>query len=157
MSNTRPSPQMDTEFLPHVTVATVVEHEGKFLFVEELSGGCKVINQPAGHLEANETLQEAALRETLEETGCIVTLDGVLGVNLYTSPNNGVTYHRTTFTATLVEHTDRALDEGILRSLWLRPEEARLFSSPPRSPLVLDAIERFCQGKIHSLELLQQP
>ncbi|WP_343586978.1 NUDIX domain-containing protein, partial [Pseudomonas sp.] len=74
---------------PHITVATIVEHEGKFLFVEEFKAGQHVFNQPAGHLEPNETLPQAALRETLEETAWEVELTGVVGIYLYTAPSNG--------------------------------------------------------------------
>ena len=70
-------------FTPHVTVATVVEDQGRFLLVEELAGGQAVFNQPAGHLEADESLIEAALRETLEETGWQVELTAVTGIYLY--------------------------------------------------------------------------
>ena len=141
-------------FNPHVTVATVVERNGKFLFVEEFSGGAKVINQPAGHLEPDETLGEAALRETLEETGWIVELSGVLSVNLYTSPNNGVTYQRTTFCATPIEQKSTELDDGIIRTVWLSEEEAKHFTAPCRSPLVLDALARYQQGMIYPLDIL---
>lgn len=84
---------------PHITVATVVERDGKFLFVEEFKAGQHVFNQPAGHLEANETLAQAALRETLEETAWDVELTGVVGIYLYTAPSNGVTYQRICFAA----------------------------------------------------------
>lgn len=71
---------------PHITVATIVEHEGKFLFVEEFKANQHVFNQPAGHLEPFETLRQAALRETLEETAWEVELTGVVGIYLYTAP-----------------------------------------------------------------------
>ena len=76
---------------PHVTVASIIENDGKFLFVEEVANGKRVINQPAGHLEAEETLIEAAQRETLEETQWQVAIDGVVGMGLYVAPGNGVT------------------------------------------------------------------
>ena len=72
------------DWQPHITVATVIEDDGRFLFVEEFKAGRMVLNQPAGHLEANESLREAALRETLEETGWEVKLTGLLGIYLYT-------------------------------------------------------------------------
>lgn len=141
-------------FLPHVTVATVVENDGKFLFVEEMSSGQRVINQPAGHLEENESLIQAAERETLEETGCVVKIVGVLGVQLFTSPNNGVTYHRTTFSAELERQTDAELDQGILQAIWLSQPEAKTYSAPPRSPLVFEALDRFQRGLVFPLSIL---
>ena len=89
---------------PHVTVATLVQQGDRFLMVRELIDGEVRINQPAGHLEADETLAEAALRETREETGWQVELTGVVGIDLYTSPTNGVTYVRTTFIAHPLSH-----------------------------------------------------
>jgi len=138
------SSSLNSDFIPHVTVATVIERGGKFLLVEEKASGKTVLNQPAGHLEANETLIEAAVRETLEETGWHIEVTGLLGIDLYTSPNNGITYHRTTFAGTALKHdTNATLDEGILRALWLSVEEIKNFHSAPRSPLVLKAIEDF--------------
>src|ERR1700756_5172493 len=84
-------------WLPHITVATIVEDNGRFLMVEELKGGRAVLNQPAGHLDPNETLTEAAVRETLEETGWDVEATGIVGIYLYTAPSNGVTYQRGCF------------------------------------------------------------
>ncbi|HAB01477.1 MAG TPA: NUDIX hydrolase, partial [Pseudomonas sp.] len=101
---------------PHITVATIVEDEGKFLFVEEFKAGQHVFNQPAGHLEPNETIAQAALRETLEETAWEVQLSGVVGIYLYTAPSNGVTYQRICFAARPVRHHhDLALHSGIVR------------------------------------------
>lgn len=116
---------------PHITVATVVEHEGKFLFVEEFKAGQHVFNQPAGHLEANETITQAALRETLEETAWEVELTGVVGIYLYTAPSNGVTYQRICFAARPVRHhQDRDLDSDIVRTVWLTRDE--LLAEPSR-------------------------
>lgn len=103
---------------PHITVATIVEHEGKFLFVEEFKANQHVFNQPAGHLEPFETLPQAALRETLEETAWEVELTGVVGIYLYTAPSNGVTYQRICFAARPVRHhADLALDSDIVRAV----------------------------------------
>ena len=87
------------QWQPHITVATVIEDQGRFLLVEEMAEGRAVFNQPAGHLEANESLLQAALRETLEETGWDVELTGVTGIYLYTAPSNGITYQRVCFAA----------------------------------------------------------
>ena len=85
------------EWKPHITVATVVEDNGRFLMVEELKRERAVLNQPAGHLDTDESLIDAAIRETLEETGYDVELTGVIGIYLYTAPSNGVTYQRICF------------------------------------------------------------
>jgi len=109
---------------PHITVATIVEDNGRFLMVDELMGGRAVLNQPAGHLDPDETLTEAAVRETLEETGWDVEATGIVGIYLYTAPSNGVTYQRVCFIAkALKHHPDYQLDERILRARWLTRED----------------------------------
>lgn len=116
---------------PHVTVATIVEDQGRFLLVEEQADGREVLNQPAGHLEPAESLLEAALRETLEETGWEVELSAVTGIYLYTAPSNGVTYQRVCFAARPVRHhPERALDDGIIGPRWLSRDE--LAAQPQR-------------------------
>ena len=141
---------------PHITVATIVEHEGKFLFVEEFKANRHVFNQPAGHLEANETLPQAALRETLEETAWEVELTGVVGIYLYTAPSNGVTYQRVCFIAkALKHHSDYQLDEGILRARWLTREELMAVREDWRSELIIRCIDDYLAGQRHSLELIR--
>ncbi len=140
----------------HVTVATVVFSAGRYLLVEERDKqtGRLVFNQPAGHLEAGESLPEAALRETREESGWTVQLTGVLGFALYTAPANGVTYYRTTFLAeALTLDKGAELDPDILATHWLSYEEIQAHSDRMRSPLVLASIERHRQGVIHPLDL----
>lgn len=140
---------------PHVTVATVVEQQGRFLMVEEESGSGLVFNQPAGHLERGETLEQAALRETLEETRWDVSLQGVVGVGLYTSPANGVTYHRTTFFATPIQQdASRELDSGIVRAVWMSYEEILAESGRMRSQLVIDVIDRYRNGHRYPLQMI---
>lgn len=140
---------------PHVTVATVVEDQGRFLFVYEEADGKKVYNQPAGHLDPNETLREAALRETLEETGWTVKLTGVIGVNLYTSPSNGVTYLRTSFIAEAISHDpNRPLDNGIIEAVWLSYEEVLARKDQLRSPMTLQIIEEYRSGRRFPLEVV---
>ena len=141
---------------PHITVATIVEHEGRFLMVEELMGGKLVLNQPAGHLDPNETLRDAAIRETLEETGWDVELTAVTGIYLYLAPSNGVTYQRVCFAAkALRHHPERALDTGIVGAPWFTREE--LASQPQRwrSELVLRCIDDYLQGPLHSLDVIR--
>lgn len=141
---------------PHVTVATVVERDGRFLVVEEhdtLAGGL-VLNQPAGHLDPGEGLLEAALRETLEETGWEVRLTGVVGISLATAPN-GITYYRTSFHAEPVRVIEsQALDPDIHAVHWLSYEELQANSARMRSPLVLPTFEQYRRGHLYPLDLI---
>lgn len=140
------------DWYPHVTVATVVEDNGRFLLVEEHSDGQLVFNQPAGHLERDESLIEAALRETLEETGWTVEIQGLVGVGLYTAPSNNVTYYRTCFFARPIAHdAGRALDTGIERAVWLSYEEIKALAPRMRSPLVTKVIEQYRDGHRYPL------
>jgi 8-oxo-dGTP pyrophosphatase MutT (NUDIX family) len=144
-----------TPWYPHVTVASVIEREGRFLIVEEVADEGRVFNQPAGHLEAGETLVEAALRETLEETGHEVRLEGILGMALYTSPANGVTYHRTTFFGSPLRAVeDIGLDPDIVAVHWLSAAEISALSDRMRSPLVLASIEQYLTGQRWPLDLI---
>lgn len=143
-------------FTPHVTVATIVEDQGRFLLVEELADGREVLNQPAGHLEADESLTQAALRETLEETGWEVELTAVTGIYLYTAPSNGVTYQRVCFAARALRHLpDLPLDSGILGPRWLTREELAAQPGRWRSELVLRCIDDYLAGERHSLSLIR--
>jgi ADP-ribose pyrophosphatase YjhB (NUDIX family) len=142
---------------PHVTVATVIEQEGRYLLVEERdkSSGAMVFNQPAGHLEKSESLQEAALRETREETAWHVELLGILGTALYTAPGNGVTYYRTTFLARpLAPIKDATVDPDIHAVHWMDYEEILARSDRMRSPLVLASIKRHREGLCYPLDMI---
>jgi ADP-ribose pyrophosphatase YjhB (NUDIX family) len=146
-----------SDWYAHVTVATVVFAKGRYLMVEERdkTSGLSVFNQPAGHLEANETLRAAALRETREETGWDVALESVLGLALYTAPGNGTTYYRTTFCARPLQPLpNAALDTDILAVHWLDYEEILASSARMRSPLVLAAIEQHRSGIRYPLDLI---
>jgi 8-oxo-dGTP pyrophosphatase MutT (NUDIX family) len=143
----------NTVWRPDVTVATVVEHAGRFLLVEERIRGALVVNQPAGHLDPGETLVEAAIRETLEETAWDVEPTGLVGVYQWVNPVDGLQVVRFTFAARAVgERRGRALDHGIERALWLTSEELGGFV--PRSPMVRRSIEDFRRGTIAPLATL---
>ncbi|MEE4922893.1 NUDIX hydrolase [Pseudomonas alliivorans] len=140
----------------HVTVATIVEDQGRFLFVEEIKGGRKVLNQPAGHLDPNESLQRAAVRETLEETGWDVELTSVVGIYLYIAPSNGVTYQRICFAAkALRHHPDYTLDDGIVGPIWLTRDQLLGEQDRWRSELVLRCVDDYLNGERFSLDLLR--
>ncbi|UVL58965.1 NUDIX hydrolase [Pseudomonas sp. B21-012] len=124
--------------------------------VEEFKAGKHVFNQPAGHLEANESLLDAARRETLEETAWEVELTGVVGIYLYTAPSNGVTYQRICFAArALKHHPERALDSDIVRAVWLSREELLADPERWRSELVPRCIDDYLAGPLHSLALIR--
>ncbi|OCR24407.1 NUDIX hydrolase [Pseudomonas syringae] len=140
----------------HVTVATIVEDQGRFLIVEELKGGKAVLNQPAGHLDPDETLQNAAVRETLEETGWDVELTRVIGIYLYTAPSNGVTYQRICFAAKpLRHHPDYQLDDGIIGPLWLTRDQLQAEQDRWRSELVMRCVDDYLSGEHFSLSMLR--
>ncbi|GGA75741.1 NUDIX hydrolase [Arenimonas soli] len=133
---------------PDVTVATVVVRGGRLLVVEEQVQGALVLNQPAGHLEPDESLHEAARRETLEETGWEVELTAFIGAYQWASPRDGKHFLRMAFAAEpRRHHPDRPLDEGIVRALWLTPGELAAESARHRSPMVWRVAEDFLAGR----------
>jgi 8-oxo-dGTP pyrophosphatase MutT (NUDIX family) len=145
------------EWAPHATVATVIEDGGRYLLVEEQDkfSGEMVFNQPAGHLEPNESLAEAALRETMEETGWCIELSGILGIALYTAPGNQVTYLRTTFVGKPLYRAQGAkLDPDIHTTHWLDYEEILSNSDRMRSPLVIASIEQYRRGTIYPVDFI---
>ena len=138
---------------PDVTVATVVVREGRFLMVEEEADDRLVLNQPAGHLEPDETIMAAAVRETLEESGWDVALTGFVGAYQWKAPETGRSYLRLAFTGdALRHHPDRPLDSGIVQALWLTPSELAARRSQHRSPLVWRVVEDVLAGRRLPLE-----
>jgi len=141
---------------PRSTVACVIERGGRFLCVEEVATGRRVINQPAGHLEEGETLIEAAQREVLEETGWEVEITALLGLYVYHAPANGATYHRHCFIATArTHHPERELDEGIIAARWLSRDELALRHSDLRSRMVLACIDDYLAGRRFPLDYIR--
>jgi 8-oxo-dGTP pyrophosphatase MutT (NUDIX family) len=138
-----------------VTVAAVIEREGRFLFVEEQTEDGVRINQPAGHLEPCESVAAGAVRETLEETAYDFHPTALVGVYRWRRPPKDLTYVRFAFCGTAgAHHADRRLDDGILRALWLTPGELRACAASHRSPLVLRCLEDYLAGQRFPLELL---
>lgn len=146
---------------PDVTVATVVVRGGRLLCVEERTNGQLVINQPAGHLEPDESLVDAAVRETREETGWNVRVTHMVGAYQWTAPvhadgSGGRHYLRFAFAAEPIDEIPgHCLDEGIVRALWLSPEELQALAPRHRSPLVWRAASDFLGGCRHPLSQLQ--
>lgn len=133
---------------PAVTVATVVERDGRFLVVEEETASGLRINQPAGHLEPAEALSAGAVRETLEETGWHVQPVALVGVYRWEAPDTGATFVRFAFAARPARHdAARPLDRGIVRALWLDFDELKARRAEHRSPLVLRCVEDFRAGR----------
>ena len=140
---------------PDVTVAAVVERDGRFLFVEERVSGRVVINQPAGHVESGETLIEAVSRETLEETGWSFVPSAVVGVYMWQPENLSRSFLRVAFSGTLEAHDpDRPLDRGILRIRWLDRDQLLGMQSLLRSPLVPRCVDDYLSGARYPLALL---
>ncbi len=132
----------------HVTVAAVVEREGQFLFVEEKIDGSTVLNQPAGHWEAGETLVEAMVRETLEETAWHVAPVDLLGVYEFHPPELPYGFIRFAFRARALRlDPARTLDEGIERAVWITPAQLAQQAARHRSPMVLRCVEDALAGK----------
>ncbi|MFN9030963.1 MAG: NUDIX hydrolase [Betaproteobacteria bacterium] len=147
-----------TPFRPSVTVAAVIERDGRFLLVQEETADGVRLNQPAGHLDPDETLPAACAREVLEETAYHFTPTALLGAYLarYQSWTGvSVTYLRFAFTGTLGERiAGRALDHGILGTLWLTREEIAARAAEHRTPLLMRCIDDYLAGRRFPLELL---
>ena len=140
---------------PAVTVATVVARDGAFLLVEETTRAGVRFNQPAGHLEPGETLIDAAVRETLEETGHHVRPVALVGIYRWQAPETGATFLRFAYAADVLGHDrERPLDEGILRTHWLTYEALVGCRERHRSPLVLRCVDDFRAGRRHPADLV---
>lgn len=140
---------------PNVTVASVLEQEGRFLLVEEETEYGVCFNQPAGHLECGESLLAAVIRETLEETGCTLQPQYLIGVYNYRIEARDITYLRFAFGGQVTAwDPERPLDQGIIAARWLTLDEVRACQAKHRSPLVLRCIEDWLAGKRYPLALI---
>lgn len=152
-------PEIREVWKPSVTVAAVIERDGKFLLVEEETGDGLRFNQPAGHLDECESPLQGVAREALEETAYEFTPTNLLGIYLArtrsTTTGLPVTYLRFAFTGALGKHhPEQALDDGILRAVWMTPEEIRATQSRHRSPLILQCVEDYLRGQSYPLDLI---
>lgn len=144
---------------PSVTVAAIVERDGRYLLVEEETRDGLRLNNPAGHLDPGESLEEGVVREVLEETACAFTPEALVGIYLSRfrrTDGEEVTYLRVAFTGAVGEPDPaRQLDEGIVRTLWMTPDEVRASADRHRSPLVLQCLEDHLAGRRFALQVLQ--
>ncbi|MDQ3272928.1 MAG: NUDIX hydrolase, partial [Pseudomonadota bacterium] len=154
---------MNSRWKPSVTVAAIIEREGKFLLVEEHTQDGLRLNNPAGHLDQGESTFQACVRETLEETAFHFTPDALVGIYMsrfekaVPGKNQAldITYLRFAFCGKLGEEVaGQALDEGIVRTLWLSPDEIRACVPLHRSPLLLTCMEDYLAGKRYPLALV---
>lgn len=140
---------------PRVTVAAIAQQRGRFLMVEERVRGTIRFNQPAGHLEDAESLLDAVVRECLEETAWHFRPEALVGLYRWRHPDKGDTYLRATFCGECVDQDQhRQLDKEIIAAHWLSAEEIRSRAHLLRSPLVLQSIDDYLQGKRFPLDLL---
>jgi ADP-ribose pyrophosphatase YjhB (NUDIX family) len=144
---------------PSITVAAVIERGGRFLLVEEEDEGRILFNQPAGHLEARESLVAGCVREVLEESAWHFRPAALVGIYRWSKPKRTagpeVNYLRFAFCGELgANEPERKLDTGILRAVWMDLDEIRATSGRHRSPLVLRCIEDYLAGRRYALELL---
>ena len=152
-------PAMPNRWKPNTTVAAVIEHEGRFLLVEEETADGIKLNNPAGHLDPGESPQDGCAREVLEETAYDFTPTALVGIylNRFTRTRTGddITYLRFAFCGTLgAHHAWRTLDDGILRVVWFTLEELRATQARHRSPLVLQCIEDYLAGQRAPVSLI---
>ena len=148
---------MPAKWNPRVAVAAVIERDGRFLLIEEVTALGLKLNNPAGHLDPGETPAQGCAREVLEEAAWDFTPTAFLGLYLARSRKNTTgedqTYLRMAFCGDLgTHHAQRKLDEGIVRTLWMTPDEVRASRDRHRSPLVLKCIEDYLAGVRYPLE-----
>jgi len=134
-----------------LTVAAVVDLDGRFLLVEEQAMGRKVLSQPGGHIEAGESPEEAVVRETLEETGCDVECGELIGVYLWIHPQTRQQFLRIVYAAKFIAcDEEQKLDDGIIARRWATLAELESRQSKLRSPAVLRCVRDFVSGKRQS-------
>ncbi len=149
----------DLRWKPNVTVAAIVEHDGRYLLIEERTPEGLRLNNPAGHLDPGETPEQGVIRETLEETACAFVPTAFLGLYMarFVRPDAGedITYVRLAYSGHVGEPDPaRSLDDGIERRVWLTLAEVRASAARHRSPLVLRCIEDHAAGRGHPLDVV---
>ncbi|WLQ15365.1 NUDIX hydrolase [Hahella aquimaris] len=140
---------------PRAVVAAVIPQDDKFLFVEEEIDGRAVLNQPAGHIERGESIFDAVLRETLEETGWEVELENFVGIYVLNTPDPETVYHRYCFSARPLRQSGRSLDPDITATHWLSPAQLINGDIPLRSDLVRLCLEDYLAGRRLPLDTIR--
>lgn len=143
---------MNSRWKPSVTVAAIIERDGKFLLVEEHTPEGLMLNNPAGHLDPGESIADGCAREALEETTHPFRPTALVGIYMSrmqrASTGEDITYLRFAFCGALGDAKPGAtLDEGIVRTLWMTPEEIRQSAARHRSPLLLRCMEDYLNGQ----------
>ncbi len=142
---------------PHVTVSAIVEHEQRFLLVEERVDGRMVLNNPAGHLEPGETLLQAVIRETREEAAWEFTPEAVIGIYQWHHAPRDLTFLRVCYCGAVNGHDpEQHLDEGIHRTIWMTRDEMLSARERLRSPMVLQAIDDYLAGTRYPLDIIKK-
>lgn len=142
---------------PDLTVASVIERDGRYLLVEERVGNRLVFNQPAGHVERGERFVDAAIRETLEETAWTFQPEALIGIYFWEQPEKHRSFLRFTFVGQALHHDpSRRLDRGIERALWLTRDEIVARTARLRSPMVLQCIDDYLEGRRYPIELVSE-
>jgi ADP-ribose pyrophosphatase YjhB (NUDIX family) len=140
---------------PHATVAAIIERENKFLMVEELIRGERLFNQPAGHLDPDESLIDAVIRDTQEESAWQFIPEAVTGIYLWKHPGNGETFLRVAVCGSCINHDEQQpLEDGILKAVWKSREELVQDPHKLRSPMVINCIDDYLAGKRYPLDML---
>ncbi len=140
---------------PHVTVAAIAQIQGKFLMVEEVIDGSIVYNQPAGHLEPGETLLQAVVRETLEETAWHFKPNAVTGIYQWHNNKSDTSFIRFCFSGDCLQHDQhRPLDSDIQQAVWLSMDDIEKRSRDLRSPMVLQCLRDYLNGNQQPLSIL---
>jgi 8-oxo-dGTP pyrophosphatase MutT (NUDIX family) len=146
----------DARWKPNLTVAAIIPDGDRFLLVEEQAGGNTVFNQPAGHVEPNETLLDAIQRETLEETGWPFKVMGVVGIYRMHIHENDTTYVRVCFHGRLLDDRERCeLDSDIIDTHWLTHEQIKKFRNRLRSPMVYACLRDYLAGRNYPLSVIK--
>ena len=147
---------MSTIWKPSVTVAAVIEQDGRFLLVEEETSDGLRFNQPAGHLDEGESLVAACARETLEETAHLFRPAELVGIYQIRIPEKDVTYLRFAFAGEVLGFDEtRELDDGILRAVWMTPAEIEACADRHRSPFVVQCVNDWLAGRRFPLDLIR--